>query len=69
MLSQFICKEWHDHAFWLKPLGFVKKIVLVVVIVLQCSRYQAVTGKIYCLKQHFLCRLQLLEGLLNLNIK
>ena len=25
MLSQFICKEWLDQAFWLKPLGLVKK--------------------------------------------
>ena len=67
MLSQFICKEWLDQAFWLKPLGLVKKIVLVVM-VLQRSRYQAVTGKIYWLKQHFSYCLQLVEGLLKLNI-
>ena len=35
----------------------------------QCSPYQAVTSKIYRLKQHFSYRLQPLEDLLKLNIE
>ena len=34
---------------------------------MQCSPYQAVTGKIYHLKQQFLYRQQPLEGLLKLH--
>ena len=32
MLSQFICKEWYDHAFWIKPLSLVKKNLKVVIV-------------------------------------